>query len=124
MSITDSIAPANRLPPSLDLSDFILADSQTLGQKLQAHNALVLLPSSRKILRKLSSREVAGLLGITDAYLRQVTTGNDFAQPERTSTGRYLYSLEQVNAIRRHLARAKPAYLPRRGRGEHLQLIS
>ena len=124
MSVTDSIEATNRSSQGPDLSDFILSDSDKLGQKLKAHNALLLRPSSRKILRELSSREVSGLLGITDAYLRQVTTGNDFAQPERTSTGRYLYTLEQVNAIRRHLARAKPAYLPRRGKGEHLQLIS
>ena len=80
MSVTDSIEATSRSSQGPDLSDFILSDSEKLGQKLKAHNALLLRPSSRKILRKLSSREVSGLLGITDAYLRQVTTGNDFAR--------------------------------------------
>ncbi len=43
---------------------------------------------------------------------------------EKTSGGRRTFSLEEVNAIRNHLGRTKPNYLPGRREGEHLQVIA
>lgn len=108
----------------------IARDAEMLSAQLQAMRDRLFSPSSKKALRKFSSGEAAKLIGVSDGYLRQLSIAGEGPQPETGAGGRRYYSLDDINALRRHLAEQNPAkgrhYLPRRdeGRGEHLQVIA
>ena len=81
--------------------------------------------------RSFSSGEAAGLIGVSDGYLRQLSLSGEGPQPSHISqTRRRAYSLEDVNALRVHLAaqggpKAKQ-YVPHRNPsdGEQLQILT
>ncbi|MCA0277237.1 MAG: plasmid partitioning protein RepA [Proteobacteria bacterium] len=108
----------------------IARDAEMLSAQLQAMRDRLFSPSSKKALRKFSSGEAARLIGVSDGYLRQLSIAGEGPQPETGAGGRRFYALDDINALRRHLAEQNPAkgrhYLPRRdeGRGEHLQVIA
>lgn len=108
----------------------IARDAEMLSVQLQAMRARLFAPTSKKALRKFSSGEAARLIGVTDGYLRQLSIAGEGPQPETGTGGRRYYTLEDINALRRHLAEQNPAkariYLPQRdaARGEHLQVIA
>lgn len=108
--------------PSFDA--VIAAHAQALSDQLNALRSRLFPPSAQKQLRKFSTGEAARLIGITDAYLRQVTLATEGFEPEKGPAGRRLFTLEQINELRRHLSRSKPSYLPHRRDGEHLQVIA
>nr|WP_269932838.1 plasmid partitioning protein RepA [Aminobacter sp. HY435] len=108
----------------------IALDAEMLSAQLQAMRDRLFSPTSRKALRKFSSGEAARLIGVSDGYLRQLSIAGEGPQPETGAGGRRYYALDDINALRRHLAEQNPAkgrhYLPRRdeARGEHLQVIA
>ena len=108
----------------------IARDAEMLSAQLQAMRDRLFSPSSKKALRKFSSGEAARLIGVSDGYLRQLSIAGEGPQPETGAGGRRYYALDDINALRRHLAEQNPAkgrhYLPRRdeSRGEHLQVIA
>ncbi len=61
-------------------------------------------PDARREMRKFSSTEVAALLDVSEAYIRQVVQKDIGPTPEVTSNGRRLYTLEQVLELRMMLA--------------------
>jgi len=110
---------------STALDALIDHDARLLSSQLSALRQRLFPPSSRKSLRRFSSGEAARLIGISDAYLRQISLAGEAPEPEKTPAGRRSYSLEQINDLRRLLSRsgAKP-YLPVRQSGEHLQTLA
>lgn len=83
-------------------------------------------PDAMRTMRKFSSTEVAALLGVTEAYIRQVSLKGHGPEPETTSNGRRLYTLEQVLELRMYLAEngRKKWINPRRIEGEECQIIA
>lgn len=82
-------------------------------------------PDARRTMRKFSSTEVAQLLDVTEAYIRQVAAKEQGPTPE-FSNGRRLYSLEQVLELRMALAgNARKKWMnPRRTGSEQCQIVA
>lgn len=103
---------------------------QTFSGKLeQALNNLSLAqfpPDAVRSMRKFASSEVAALLDVSEAYIRQLSLKDQGPQPEITQNGRRLYSLDQVLELRMHLAeRGRKRWMnPRRVEGEDCQIIA
>lgn len=83
-------------------------------------------PDAMRSMRKFTSTEVAALLGVTEAYIRQVSLKGQGPEPETTVNGKRLYTLEQVLELRMHLAEKgrKKWINPRRVAGEECQIIA
>jgi plasmid partitioning protein RepA len=77
-------------------------------------------------MRTFTATEVAGLLGVTEAYIRQVSLRGQGPEPETTSSGKRLYTLEQVLELRMSLAeKARKKWInPRRSGSEQCQIIA
>lgn len=107
-----------------------LAFMQTFSAKLEvALQNLTLAqfpPDATRTMRKFASSEVAALLDVTEAYIRQISLKDKGPVPELTGNGRRLYSLEQVLELRMHLAEngRKKWMNPRRIAGEACQIIA
>lgn len=108
----------------------IAADAELLSAQLQAMRERLFAPTSQKVLRKFSSGEAAKLIGVSDGYLRQLSIAGEGPQPETGNGGRRLYTLTEINDLRRLLAdqggTKGKAYLPWRNEaaGEHLQIVA
>jgi chromosome partitioning protein len=106
----------------------IRRQSQLLSAQLQSIRERLYEPAAAKTLKTFTSREVAALLGIAESTLRQMSLDGESAIPDRRDNGRRMYTLSQVNQIREHLARKRPAeamqFFPRRQSGEKLQVIA
>jgi plasmid partitioning protein RepA len=103
---------------------------QTFSTKLEmALNNLSLAqypPDATRAMRKFASSEVAALLEVTEAYIRQISLKDRGPTPEVTANGRRLYSLEQILELRLYLAEhgRKKWMNPRRIDGEQCQIIA
>ncbi len=106
----------------------IAADAAALSAELQRLRARLFPPMAEKRLRRFTSGEAARLIGVSDSYLRQLSLEGSGPQPETGAGGRRLYTLEEINALRRHLAEAggprARTYVPHRRPGEHAQAIA
>lgn len=114
---------------ALPIDDLIASDARALSAQLQALRERLFPPSSQKGLRRFSSGEAAKLIGVSDSYLRQRSLAGEGPQPETTPTGKRLYTLAEINNLRRYLAAANPGakgrnYYPVRLEHEHLQVIA
>jgi chromosome partitioning protein len=83
-------------------------------------------PDARRTMRKFASSEVAQLLDVTEAYIRQISLKGKGPEPEITTGGRRLYSVEQILELRLLLAEngRKKWINPRRTEGEACQVIA
>ena len=129
-------APAGAPVSSRDPADMSIAsDAAALSAQLRAMRDRLTPRSEEKVLRSFSSGEAARLVGVSDGYLRQLSLAGEGPQPETGAGGRRFYTLRDINALRRHLARqavdkgnaAKArAYMKWRdgALGEHLQVIA
>lgn len=83
-------------------------------------------PDEPRSMRKFSSTEVAALLGVTEAYIRQVSLKGQGPTPEANPHGRRLYTLEQVSELRMSLAEKgrKKSINPQRTENEECQTIA
>jgi|SRR5271157_1427134 len=104
--------------------DAIRADAQSLSGELFNLRARLFPPSATKELRSFTSGEASALIGITDAYLRQLSLAGDGPAPQQTVGGRRSYTLGQINDLRRFLSREGRDYVPARRGNEHLQVIA
>ena len=99
-----------------------------LSAQLQSIRERLYEPAAAKTLKTFTSREVAALLGIAESTLRQMSLDGESAIPDRRENGRRIYTLAQVNQIRQHLARKRPAealqFFPRRQASEKLQVLA
>jgi chromosome partitioning protein len=111
--------------PDVHLDRIVRQDALTLSSQLTALRAKLFPPKSAKALRRFSSGEAAFLIGVTDAYLRQLSIAGHGPEPEVRPGGRRSYSLAQVNALRRFLSASdRRSYSPRRTGGEPLQVLA
>jgi chromosome partitioning protein len=111
----------------IPIHELIAADARELSAKLVAHRLKLFPPKAAKTLRRFSSGEAAKLVGVNDAYLRQLSLEGRGPQPEIGPSGRRLYTLEDVHALRVHLhetGKSSRRYLPNRREREHLQVIA
>lgn len=108
------------------MTDVIAGDGAALSEELLAMRKALFPPVSKKTLRSFSSVESAKLIGIGDAYLRQLSLGGKGPQPEIGSGGRRWYSLDQINQIRAVLDENSKSknYVHRRRPGEHCQVMA
>ena len=58
-----------------------------LSERLMAHRTQLFPPNAQKQLRSFSSGEVAGLLGVKDAYLRKLSLEGRGPQPQTGAGG-------------------------------------
>lgn len=96
-----SVAQASSVPADIQIAE----DAALLSSQLSGMRQWLFPPNNQKSLRTFSSGEAARLIGVSDGYLRQLSLSGDGPQPSTVSqTGRRSYSLEDVNALRAHLA--------------------
>ena len=114
----------SKLAEEQDADDAIRADAQALSSELFNLRARLFPPSASKELRSFSSGEASTLIGVSDAYLRQLSIAGDGPTPHQSATGRRSYTLSQINEIRSFLSRDGRGYIPSRRKGEHLQIIA
>lgn len=85
-------------------------------------------PTAQKSLRSFTSGEVAQIVGVSDGYLRQLSLDGLGPAPELGPSGRRSYTLEQVNELRRYLAKVRPKealkFWPHRRDDDKLQIIT
>lgn len=106
------------------LTRLIDADADILSAQLRELRARAFPPEAEKQLRRFTSGEAAKLIGVSDGYLRSLSLAGELPEPEKTTSGRRLYTLQQVHDLRRHLAKTKAGYVPGRRGDEHLQVIA
>lgn len=99
--------------------------SSKLGLALSNLSMAQFPPDARRSMRKFTSTEVAQLLDVTEAYIRQVAAKEQGPSPE-IANGRRLYTLEQVLELRLALAAngRKKWMNPRRTGSEQCQIIA
>ncbi|WP_299969706.1 plasmid partitioning protein RepA [uncultured Roseobacter sp.] len=109
-----------------DLNAVIRQHSEWLAAQLHAQRESLFPPDAAKTMRKFTSGEAAGLLGVNDSYLRKLHLDGKGPSPELSRGNRRLYSATDVQALRVMLektARKPGDYLPGRRVGDPLQVI-
>jgi len=112
--------------PRAELKALIQQHGAELSSQLQAHHRSIFPPEAEKTIRHFSPLETASLIGIHEGYLRQVAAEGKSVSPS-IKNGRRSYSVDAIQEIRKQLdqgARGGRRYLPHRGSGEHLQVIT
>ena len=110
---------------TLSADRMIEHDARLLSQQLSSLRHRLFPPAAQKSLRNFSGGEAAEWIGISDAYLRQVSLAGDVPDAPKSATGRRAYTLEQLNDIRRALPGSRGRnYVPARHGGEHLQVVA
>ncbi|WP_454703187.1 plasmid partitioning protein RepA, partial [Agrobacterium burrii] len=106
--------------------DFMQNFANKLDLALQNLTFAQYPPDARREMRKFSSAEVASLLDVSEAYIRQIVLKEKGPAPETTVNGRRMYSLEQILELRLMLAEKgrKKWMNPRRVSGEECQIIA
>ncbi|WP_172831076.1 plasmid partitioning protein RepA [Rhizobium leucaenae] len=127
MSVSVATKPNRQSLPSVD--ETIGEQADLLSSQLQSMSEALFPPTAQKVLRKFTSGEAARLIGVSDSTLRKMTLAGEGPQPETTSNGRRLYTLADINQIRRILAqstrgRESIEFVPHRRPGEHLQVLA
>ena len=108
--------------------DKVTRHADALSHHLRSIRERMYPPASRKSLRRLMTHEVSKLTTIPEATLRIMSNEGKGPIPARLDNNYRVYTLEQVNEIRRIFAEQKTSdakrYLPHRSNGEHLQVIA
>nr|WP_254007740.1 plasmid partitioning protein RepA [Rhizobium sp. L1K21] len=103
---------------------------QTFSTKLDAALKNLSLaqypPDAMRTMRTFASSEVAQLLDVTEAYIRQISLKGKGPEPDVSANGRRLYTLEQILELRMLLAEngRKKWINPRRVEGEACQVLA
>ncbi|WP_337269109.1 plasmid partitioning protein RepA [Oryzifoliimicrobium ureilyticus] len=106
--------------------DFMQSFSTKLETALQNLTLAQYPPSARREMRKFTSSEVASLLDVTEAYIRQIGLKDKGPAPEMAPNGRRLYTLDQILELRMLLSEKgrKKWMNPRRVGDEQCQIIA
>ena len=110
-----------------DIDQVIMQHSDVLSNSLREQMLRLFAPVETKQLRKFQISEVANFLGVTTGYLRNLAFDGKGPEPETTSGGRRIYSIEQIEELRKYLdenRKGKHRYIRHRVEGEHLQVIT
>jgi chromosome partitioning protein len=107
------------------MTQIIATDGSALSEELLAMRQTLFPPAAQKALRSFSSGETAKLVGVSDAYLRQLSLGGRGPGPTVTG-GRRSYTLDQINELRRMLDEGSKGtrYVPHRSSSEHCQVLA
>lgn len=100
--------------------------ARELSEKLQEHRLQLFPPTAKKTLRRFTSGEAAGLIGVDPGYLRRLSLEGRGPQPDVSQAGRRSYSIEDIQALRVYLdesGKAERRYSPHRRGSDHLQVI-
>ena len=110
----------------LNSLDFMQTFSNKLDYALRNLSLAQFPPDAHRVMRTFASSEVASLLGVTEAYIRQISLKGRGPEPEVTSNGRRLYTVEQILELRMLLAEngRKKWINPRRIEGESCQVVA
>ena len=118
-----------------DLNRLIRDHSEWLAHQLHSQRENLFPPDAAKTMRKFTSGEAAGLLGVNDSYLRKLHLDGKGPSPEITPGNRRHYSAQDIQALRELLektARRPGDYLPgrrpspdgsRTGSPDHMQIV-
>jgi chromosome partitioning protein len=108
------------------MTDVIAGDGAALSAELLAMREALFPPVSKKSLLSFSSVEAAKLIGIADAYLRQLSLGGKGPQPSLGAGGRRSYTLEQINELRVTLEEGSKGKrcVQHRREAEHCQVMA
>jgi len=113
------------VPKSETVDEAIRSDAEALSNELYNLRARLFPPTAEKTLRCFSSGEAAALIGISDAYLRQLSLAGEGPTPASLVGRRRAYTLAQINEYRRFLSRDNGRdYLPTRRGADHLQIVA
>jgi chromosome partitioning protein len=106
--------------------DFMQNFSSKLETALQNLSLAQYPPDAYREMRKFSSSEVAALLDVSEAYIRQIVLKDKGPNPETSANGRRMYNLDQILELRKTLAEKgrKKWMNPRRVDGEECQIIA
>jgi chromosome partitioning protein len=121
--------PSPADPGVVDESAAIARHAADLSAQLRAMRDTLFSPSAVKTLRRFASGEAARWIGVSDSRLRQLALAGEGPQPLTGPGGRRLYTLPEINEVRRILAASakgqdRRAYLPHRAAGEKLQVVA
>lgn len=118
--------PSSEESARLAVADIIAGDGSALSAELHAMREALFPPVSKKTLRSFSSVEAARLIGIADAYLRQVSLQGKGPQPAISAGGRRSYTLDQINELRAVLEEGSKnkRYVPHRRGNEQCQVLA
>lgn len=118
----------NLATPLEEGMDVLLSEqAEMLSAQLQAHRMELFPPNARKGLRQFQIGEVAKLVGLTPAYLRNLALEGKGPRPHVGKGGRRSYSAEQIWELRHFLSsntRNGRNYLPTRNKNEGLQVVA
>jgi chromosome partitioning protein len=109
------------------VDELIGVHARNLSKQLQSQRLVLYPPLARKTLRKFTSGEAAKILGVADAYLRQLSLEGKGPQAEMLPNGRRQYSLDDLHALRQYLdetGKSERRYMKHRTGSEHLQVVS
>src|SRR3954452_12063972 len=81
------------------LTRLVESDSSLLSAQLRELRTRAFPPTAQKELRKFTSGEAAKLIGVTDAYVRQLSLASDSPEDEKTARGRRLFTLERIHEL-------------------------
>ena len=114
------------LPAQSSLQSLIQADAEELSKRLQAHQMRIFPPTAQKSIRSFTPSEAASFIGIAEGYLRQIVA--DGHGPAVQSNGRRMYSIDDIDNIRRLLdensSKTHGKYIRHRRNEEKLQILS
>lgn len=106
----------------------IMRHAALLSGQLQSIRQKMYPPEAQKSLRRFMTHEVSKLTSISEAALRTLSIEGKGPSPARLDNNYRVYTLDQVNELRRLFAEQKPAealrFLPYRRAGEHLQIVA
>ncbi|AKI03517.1 plasmid partitioning protein RepA (plasmid) [Hoeflea sp. IMCC20628] len=110
----------------LNSLDFMQTCSNKLDHALRNLSLAQYPPDAIRTMRTFASSEVASLLDVTEAYIRQLSLKGRGPDPEVSNNGRRLYTVEQILELRLLLAEKgrKKWINPRRIEGEACQVIA
>lgn len=119
-------APANNgAAPEGGIARSFSRKGELLSRKLSRLAEEVWAPDDTKNLRPFQTQEVAGLLGVTERYVRQMANELEIPKADAKTVGRRVWTLEEIARLRAHLDAKSPGrYLPHRREGEHLQILN
>ena len=116
-----------QLPASEPVEDKIERHAKALPEQLQAIRDKMYAPTSQKTLRRFMTHEVTKLTGISDGMLRNLSLEGKGPTPERLDNNYRVYTLDQINELRRLVAKIKPndalRVCPHRRAGEAIQIL-
>lgn len=102
--------------------------AQMLSSQLQSMRASMYPPEAKKGLRTFLTHEVSNLTSIPESTLKLLSKEGRGPVPARQENNHRVYTLAQINDLRRMMAAQRPAeglrYLPRRRAHEHLQILA